>query len=71
MSKCTTESLVVHMMQQIEKKTEVPEEQPHFASKGRVLKDDRKLKEYKKKEETIELTMLLVGGTKKRRSDAI
>ena len=64
--KCTAGSMAVHMMQQIDKKTETPKEQQHLVGRGRVLKDERKLKEYDIKDgETIELTMLLVGGTKR------
>ena len=58
--------MAVHMMQQVDKKTETPKEQQHLVGRGRVLKDERKLKEYDIKDgETIELTMLLVGGTKR------
>ena len=63
---CTAGSMAVHMMQQIEKKAEIPKEQQHLVGRGRVLKDERKLKQYNVKDgETTELTMLLVGGTKR------
>ena len=39
------EDTVGHMMQQIEGKTRIPKEQQHLVSKGRVLKDERKLEE--------------------------
>ena len=53
-------------MQQFEEKTKIPKEQQHLVSKGRVLKNGQKIKEYNIKDgETMEMTMLLVGGTKR------
>ena len=38
-------STVEHMMQQVQRITRIPTEQ-HLVSKGRVLKDKRKIEEY-------------------------
>ena len=44
----------------------IPKEQKHFASRGNVLEDQVKIKDYNMKEgETIELTAALLGCTKR------
>ena len=50
---------------QLEAKTGIPKDHQHLASKGKVLEDSRTLKDcYISGGETIEMTALLVGGTK-------
>ena len=49
----------------IEAKTGIPKDHQHLASKGKVLKDNRALKEYGiSGGETVEMTALLLGGMK-------
>ena len=48
------------------KKTIIPKEQQHLVSHGRVLKDKKTIKSYNEKGgETIEMTLLLVGGRRR------
>ena len=50
---------------QIEAKTRIPKDHQHLTSRGRVLMDNKTLKDYSVAgEETIEMTALLHGGTK-------
>ena len=50
---------------QIEAKTRIPKDHQHLASRGKVLMDNKTLKDYSiTGGETIEMTALLLGGTK-------
>ena len=49
---------------QVEAKTGIPKDHQHLASRGKVLKDGRTLKDYYTPDgENIEMTALLLGGT--------
>ena len=54
---------------QLEAKTGIPKDHQHLASKGKVLKDSRTLKECGTSGgETVEMTALLLGGMKTQKS---
>ena len=62
--------MVSDVKKQMEEKTRIPKnQQQHLVSRGKVLKDTRKVENYNLiEEETIELTSSLLGATKREES---
>ena len=61
--------MVSDVKKQIEEKTRIPKNQQHLVSRGKLLKDTRKVEDNDLiEEETIELTSALLGGTKREES---
>ena len=71
-AKFSPQQKVKDVKKQLEEKTNITKDQQHLVSQRRVLMDKKKMKECKMNEkETIEMTALLIGGTKnKERSSA-
>ena len=64
-AKVSSQRTVDSMKKQIEEKTKTPKDHQQLVSRGRVLMDKKNLKEYNMNgKETIEMTALLIGGTK-------
>ena len=56
---------VESMKGQIEEKTKIPKDHLHLVRRGKVLMDKKTLKDYNTNgDEPIEMTTLLLGGTK-------
>ena len=64
-AKINLKNTVERLKEQLKEKTNTPKEYQHFVSTGKVLADKKTLIEYYIYEgETIEITALLLGGTK-------